>query len=69
MQLTTVEGQLLGKQLEVGLIVETITERQSTFPTLAVIKVKHTSKPWRRPRFIISLQRFGTRHINSTAFC
>lgn len=28
-----------------------------------------TSKPCRRPRFIMSLQRFGTRHINSTAFC
>lgn len=28
-----------------------------------------TSKPCRRPRFIMSLQRFGTRHINSIAFC
>ena len=26
-----------------------------------------TSKPWSRPTFIISLQRFGTKHITSTA--
>lgn len=27
-----------------------------------------TSKPWRRPTFIMSLQRLGTTHITSTAF-
>lgn len=28
-----------------------------------------TSKPCSRPTFIMSLQRFGTKHITSTAFC
>lgn len=30
---------------------------------------RHTSKPCSRPTFIMSLQRFGTKHITSTAFC
>lgn len=32
------------------------------------VKSSFTSNPWRRPTFIMSLQRFGTTHITSTAF-
>lgn len=31
--------------------------------------LRSTSKPWSLPTFIMSLQRFGTKHITSTAFC